>query len=167
MNDYQFERIMLEFASLREDLLAKKAPPSITHVVVAYDDQPERYTYFAKMCRKMGWMFCCVEHPEALEQLLENYSVLGVLLDHDLREVDGGVLNGVMVAQQCLTHRNVPVIITSANRPGANNIARLLKHHDTPFHIASVLEPQPDDRWMSVLVQIHTQIAEAKSLLEG
>lgn len=120
-------------------------------MVVAYDDSPERYTLLAQQCRRLGWAFACVEHPEALRQVLDNHDVIAVLLDHDLRDVEGEVCTGVNVAHDVLVGRCVPVIVSSANRIGAKNIAAVLHDAAIPHKVISCLESATEERWLGAL----------------
>ncbi len=97
-------------------------------VVVAYDDTPGRYTELAAALAHQGIMFACVEHPTALNQVLDNNDCLAVMLDFDVRPVDGwSNYNGLSTCYECLIHRQVPVCITSYNDPGSATMMHVLE----------------------------------------
>lgn len=124
-------------------------------LIVAYDDDPCRYDHFAKLVAPLGLTLVCIEHPDALRQLLDRADVRCVLMDHDLRDLCGEPITGLQVTQEHLTCRpDVPVIVTSANRAGAANIARALSDagHGL-FSVISVIDIHPEQRWLGQLVE--------------
>lgn len=139
---------------------------TIRNLVVAYDDSPERYDTLARKAALLGWVVVCVEHPIALTQILDNHDPIAVLLDHDVRPVavdvyEGDIIAGIDareysghdVARDILAGRSVPVIVSSANRPGAARIYATLKEAGVPVRVISVLESAPEERWLGALAE--------------
>lgn len=149
-------------------------------LVVAVDDMPERYTELCRRVRPMGWVVVTIEHPRALVDLLDHspVPVLAVLLDHDLRPIwtdevttqalreaaagqpttrwaydDCRAITGLDYARDILAARSVPVLITSANLPGATRIAAVLRDAEVPHRQVSCIEAMPEDRWIGVLAE--------------
>lgn len=130
------------------------SPPTL--LVVAVDDDPARYDELARRASSfLGWIVVTVEHPDALAQILDynRDSVLAVLLDHDLRDLRGDPYTGLQVANEVLLHRNVPVIVTSANRAGAKAISAALAEYAVEHRVISVVETAPEERWIGVLAE--------------
>jgi len=135
-------------------------------IILAYDDDPARYDRLAELCARSGWMLVTLEHPDALAQVLRHHrdSVLAILLDHDLRDVEGETSTGVQVASGVLAEvahpsgvwpDNVggcpPVIVTSANRAGAARIASVLSTASIQHAVIPVTETSPEERWYGLL----------------
>ena len=101
----------------------------IKDIILAIDDTPERYVYFAKKMQKHGLAVVVLQNQLAAEILLDTGRVRAVFLDHDmpsLKEFGSfhpglGLaeytleMNGQFFAREVLGVRNVPVAISSAN----------------------------------------------------
>jgi CheY-like chemotaxis protein len=148
------------------------------YLIVAVDDMPERYSELARRLHPFGWAVVTVENPRALIDLLDHspIPVLAVLLDYDLRpaflddpgerqrvlwEVAGKpwtkteayIYGGLDYARDILAERSVPVIVTSANRPGSVAIAAVLAEYEVPYRVMSCLDAAPEERWIGALAE--------------
>jgi hypothetical protein len=92
-------------------------------LVLCIDDDGDRYERFVPLCREREWLPLITDEPAAAGLYLREYGdrIVGVCLDHDMRE-----RNGVWFARSLLAERSFPVAIVSANVVGAENIARVL-----------------------------------------
>ena len=148
----------------------------ISHLIIAVDDMPDRYTHLRRLVAPMGWLVVVVEHPTELEaQILDSpIPVLAVLLDHDLRPVWADVKTGQLLrnvapnakrwgyddvrvytgedyARDILAARSTPVIVTSANQGGAQRIAAVLREFETPHAVISCVDVDHERRWVGQL----------------
>lgn len=117
------------------------------NIVLAVDDQPERYRYLATRLAPHGIAVAVVCTPEAAEILLDSSLVCCAFLDHDMPEWDGQ-----HYARFIFGPRNCPVAISSANRAGSRAIAGILQEYGVPHCTMSVLDAAPEERWIGFVL---------------
>ena len=94
------------------------------HLVVAIDEDPSRYTRLVAPLARAGLALVQSSQPTILEHLFASDSVAAVLLDYDLPDH-----KGTYYARRFLLERDIPVLVTSGNPQGADELVALLEEH--------------------------------------
>lgn len=118
-------------------------------ILLAIDDDPCRYDHLARLLRKHDILTVTVQNPDGAEQIIESGLVFAVMLDHDMP-----TWNGTHYANNVLPGKNLPVCISSANRDGAANIAKILREKNVNYVIFSAVETQPDYIWLGWVLNL-------------
>ena len=93
--------------------------------ILCIDDSPERYMKLSRIADKEGIFVAVTHNLESVNYYLDNgYNIIGICLDHDMPGQ-----NGTYYAEHVLPDY-IPVIITSFNPVGAQNISNILKKKD-------------------------------------
>jgi hypothetical protein len=86
---------------------------------------PIRYLDLAKTFKHINVIVSC--RKEEVEFYFQTSNIFGVCLDHDM-PFD----NGTFFAQNFLSERTIPVVISSHNHAGSRNILAILNDYETP-----------------------------------
>jgi len=116
-------------------------------IILAVDDQPERYAHLAQRLAPHGLVVAVVCDPGAAEILLDSGRVCCAFLDHDMPG-----WNGQHYAREVFGPRGCPVAISSANRAGSRAIAEILRDFAVPFSTMSILDAAPEERWLGFVL---------------
>jgi CheY-like chemotaxis protein len=118
--------------------------PTQKQIYLAIDDDPIRYYKLSQQLYHPLMVTC--RHSE-LRYYMDNYSVQGILIDHDMP-----FGNGMMFANklaECYSSK-IPVIVTSHNPEGAEKIEELL----VEYGFVCKRKPAVDsDAWVSTVIK--------------
>ena len=122
--------------------------PPAKDIILAIDDNPERYTMLARQVQTEGWVVVYADTPSMVRVILGTYRdrVLAVMLDHDMPG-----WTGKEAAERFLAQRSIPVIITTNNDGGGKQIASVLDEWAVPYHFASAMGTFKEEHWISIL----------------
>ena len=118
-------------------------------ILLAIDDDPCRYDHLARLLRKHDILTVTVQNPDGAEQVIESGLVFAVMLDHDMQTWEG-----TYYAEHVSPNKKLPVCISSANREGAANIAKILQANNIHYTVFSATETQPDYIWLGWVLDL-------------
>lgn len=104
--------------------------------ILMIDDQPSR----TNLLWKNSLLHRDIVVAHGIDQVnfyLDNFEFNLILLDHDMP-----LTSGPDICQQCLIHRNIPVIIISNNEPGSIKMMGLLDDYAVPVYYRPITDPR-------------------------
>ena len=139
-------------------------------IVLAIDDNPNRYWELSLRLRNYNIAVCCLQNPHGAEILLDSDRVLTVLLNHDLPSLIQDPYwdrcselapfthkyDGRYFAKEILAPRKIPTIIVASVRPEAAALARIFHERGAPHTSISLANPEADREWLDFILGVRS-----------